>query len=205
MEFQEYLGIGSILATIIVGVISWWVSSYVTKKSLKRQKLNYEIKLYPIISKGFLNKSDDLQIHYQEELLPDPTLLAVDIINSGNVAIENPPIEIKALGATYIIPGYIEEIPAGYEELWELTRTDAEACAVKLAHINPGQIVKARFFLNELPSNPPVFQCPMKDLELQEVNTEMKQIFMNSLLSTLPFSSLGRSIRELNKYFNNMF
>ena len=117
MSFQEYLGVGSIVATLLVGIISWILSSYLTKKSLTKKKINYEMKLFSIISNNFLTRTSDLQIYFHEKLLTEPTLLAVDIINTGNVAIEHPPIEIEAVGATYIIPGYIENVPAGYEDL----------------------------------------------------------------------------------------
>lgn len=202
MNLSEYLGLGSIIATVLVGIISWIISAYLTKKTLNKKKLNYEIKMFPIISKDFFSKSSDLKIYFKEELLPEPTLLAVDIINSGNVAIESPPIEIETMGATYIIPGYIEEIPPGYEDIWELERTDAESCSIHLEHINPGQVVKARFFLDELPKNPPVFKCPMKDLELKEVDTEIKTVFLESLMATLELTNIGRSINRFAKIFN---
>lgn len=73
-------------------------------------------------------------------------LLSVDIVNLGNRAVERPPIIIEALGATYVIPIYIAEAPLGYDELWKLERIDADKCAIHLDHINPGQVVKARFF-----------------------------------------------------------
>jgi hypothetical protein len=199
LNLSEYLGLGSIIATVLVGIISWILSAYLTKKTLKRKKINYEIKMFPIISKDFFSKSSDLKIYFKDELLPEPTLLAVDIINSGNVAIENPPIEIEALGATYIIPGYIEDIPPGYEKIWELERTDAESCAIHLEHINPGQVVKARFFLDELPKFPPVFKSPMKDLEIREVDTEIKKVFLESLISALELTGMGRSIHSITK------
>lgn len=200
MDLAEYLGLGAIIATVLVGIVSWILSAYLTKKTLKRKKINYEIKMFPIISKDFSSKSSDLKIYFKEELLPEPTLLAIDIINSGNVAIEVPPIEIEALGATYIIPGYIEDIPPGYEDIWKLEKTDAESCAIHLEHINPGQVVKARFFLDEFPKNPPVFKCPMKDLEIIEVDTEIKKVFLESLISALELTGMG-SIHRISKIF----
>lgn len=140
------MAIGGISATLIVGVISWFVSAHLTKKSQQKKMLTYEMKKYHIISSDFLKKSNDIKVFYKDNILPEPTLLSVDIINPGNISITDPPIEIEAKGATYIIPGYIEDIEPGYENLWSLVRTDAESCAIRLEHINPGQVVKARFF-----------------------------------------------------------
>jgi hypothetical protein len=185
MGLQEYLGIGSIVATILVGVVSWIVSANLTKKSLLQKKLSYEIRMFSIVSNQFLNKSNELEIYYKKELLPEPTLLAIDIINSGKSSIENPPIVVDAKGTTYIIPGYIEDVPPGYEDLWSLDRKDAETCSINLEHINPGQVVKARFFLDEFPKEVPVFKCPMKDVEIKEVNTEIKKVLLESAVSVV--------------------
>lgn len=181
MKLSDYLTIGSIAATIVIGILSWFVSAYITKKGLQKKRLSYEIKIHPIISKAFFNKTDDLKVYFKNELLPDPTLLSIDIMNTGNVAIERPPIEVEAVGATYVIPGYIEDIPLGYEELWTMERTDAEKCSIRLDHINPGQVVKARFFLDENPKELPLFKCPMKNLEIKKINTEMKELIMEDL------------------------
>jgi len=144
MSLQEYLGVGSIVATLLVGIISWVLSSYLTKKSLTKKKINYEIKLFPIISNNFVTRTSDSQIYFHDKLLTEPTLLAVDIINSGNAAIECPPIEIEAVGVYH--SWYIENVPTAYAELWQLEKNDDHLCAINLKHINPGQVVEARFF-----------------------------------------------------------
>lgn len=175
MNTSDYIAITSIIVGGILTIISWFVSSYITKKNMNRKEIAYEMKMYPIISKKFLDKSNKLEVYFEDEILPEPTLLSVDIINTGNMAIEEPPIEISAVGATYMIPGYIEDIPDGYEDLWTLERADAEECRIILKHINPGQVVKARFFLDELPKDLPKFKCPMKDLAIKRVDLAMKE------------------------------
>ncbi|MEK4045917.1 hypothetical protein NSU18_19990 [Paenibacillus sp. FSL H8-0048] len=189
MQAPELIAIVSIFITVIIGVTSWFISAHLTRRSIRTQKLTYEIQIFPIISREFLkNTTSELRITYKDELLPEPTLLAVDIINTGNCSIENPPITIEAVGATYVIPGYIEDIPPGYEYLWELERTDAEECTIHLAHINPGQVVKARFFLDEFPKEKPLFKCPMKDLVIREVTTELKEVTVNSRINPIDIS-----------------
>lgn len=203
MDTQNLIATISIVASVFVGIISWFVSAALTKKTLKKQKLNYEIKVFPVISQKFI-KSKEFEVFFQDELLPEPTLLTVDIINAGNVAIKNPPIKVEAVGATYLIPGYFEDVPPGYDELWELERSDAEASIIKLKHINPGQVVKARFFLDELPNELPILSCPMEDLEVKEINSEMNQILIKgiseSLVGITPF---GRVILSTSAILRN--
>lgn len=159
------------------------------------------MELFPILSQGLLK--DQLEITYKGEVLPEPTLLAVNIRNTGNVAIDNPPIEIEAIGTTYVIPGYIEDVPPGYENLWTLERSDAESCKIKLDHINPGQIVKARFFLDEIPDKKLLFKCPMRDLTIKEVDPKAKEKLLESIQEIglpLPLHlaiSLSRRLRKL--------
>jgi len=187
MATQDYFSLISIIITILVGIISWIVSAFLTKKSIKQKKLAYEINYFPIISKDFISNASKLKIEYEGELLPEPTLLVVDVMNVGNEAIENPPIEIRAVGATYVIPGYLEDVPPGYEDIWKLERTDAESSAIKLKHINPKQVVKARFLLDEFPKEPPLFVCPMKNLEVRKLDRIDKKKLFLEILNSMPF------------------
>lgn len=169
---SDWIGLIGVAATLFAAVVSWIVSAWLTKKSLATQVLGYRMSVAPVLAVGSLpGGSSALRIEFNGELLAEPVLLSVDIINLGNRAIENPPILVESEGTTYVIPIYIENVPPGYEDLWELKRTDAEQCAIRLKHINPGQIVRARFLLDEIPTKPTVFKCPMKDLVLKEVRS----------------------------------
>ena len=159
---SDWIGIAGAAATIIAALIAWIVSAWATKRSLAQQAIGYRMTMSPLLATDKVpGGSAALKIEFNGEQLVEPVLLSVDIVNLGNRAIERPPILIEAVGAT---PIYIENVPAGYEDLWKLERTDAEQCAVHLEHINPGQVVKARFFLDEIPKQMPVFMCPMKDV-----------------------------------------
>jgi hypothetical protein len=173
----------------VIGVISWFISARIAKKSFSSPKLQYRMSISPLLTKSAMAASSELKIEYKGELLPEPTLLSLDIINAGDVAIENPPIEIKAVGATYVIPGYFEDVPPGYDALWSIERTDAESCAVHLSHINPNQIAKVRFLLDENPKEEPIFECPMKDLTVKRVGSIMTAESAKSILEALPYST----------------
>lgn len=168
----DWIGISGAAATIIAALIAWMVSAWATKRSLAQQSLGYRMTLSPLlVTDKVPSGTVALKIEFNGELLVEPMLLSVDIVNLGNRAIENPPIVIEAVGTAYVIPIYIEDVPPGYEDLWTLERTDAEQCAVRLEHINPGQIVKARFFLDEVPNHMPVFKCPMKNLSVSPMTS----------------------------------
>lgn len=182
LSTTDWIGIGGIGATIIAALISWFVSAWVTRKSLATQTIGYRMSISPLLAMERVpGGKDTLKIEFNGEQLEEPMLLSVDIVNLGNRAIERPPIVIEAMGATYVIPIYIEGAPPGYEELWTLERTDAERCAVNLVHINPGQMVRARFFLDEDPKQLPVFKCPMKDVKV----TELKSPEIGALVTAL--------------------
>jgi len=185
MELGNLISIWNIVATVMIGIITCIVTIYLTKKSMKTKKLTYEMKLTPLIPSGREEDFKNFKIYYNDEQLVKPYLLSVDIINSGNTAIENPPIEIEAMDATYIIPGYFEDIPPGYDDLWLSERKDAEICSISLEHINPGQVAKVRFYLDEEPGEEIVFKCPMKDLQLRRVKTELRESILKSTKSVL--------------------
>jgi hypothetical protein len=179
---SDWIGISGAAATIVAALIAWFVSAWSTRKSLTTQTLGYRMNLSPLLAMDRVpGGKASLKIEFNGEQLVEPMLLSVDIINLGNRAIEQPPIVVEAVGATYVIPIYIEDTPPGYEDLWELKRTDAEQCAIHLEHINPGQVVKARFFLDEVPKQMPVFKCPMKDVKV----TEVKSLEVGPLASAL--------------------
>jgi hypothetical protein len=179
---SDWIGISGVAATIIAALIAWFVSAWSTRKSLATQTLGYRMNFSPLLATERIpGGNTSLKIEFNGEHLVEPMLLSVDIINLGNRAVERPPITIEAVGATYVIPIYIEDVPPGYEDLWRLERTDAEQCAIRLEHINPGQVVRARFFLDDVPKQMPIFKCPMKDLKVAEV----KSLEVGPLVSAL--------------------
>ncbi|MCT4556536.1 MAG: hypothetical protein N4A61_00605 [Pelagimonas sp.] len=171
MEFStsDWIAVAAIAATVIVGVVSWFVSAALTRKSIEKRVLGYRMDSTPLMTTSL--QTAGLKIEFDGEELPEPMLLTVEIFNLGNVALEHPPISIAtSKDATYIIPVQIEDIEPGYEDLWEIERTDADECAIRLAHINPGQVVKATILMDEVPTEMPHFRCPLPNVVVKEVN-----------------------------------
>ncbi len=185
MPIEQKIALASLIASVLIGVISWVVSARVARKSFSSPKLHYHMSMSPLLSKSSLSATNSLKIEFDGVRLTEPTLLSVDIKNVGDVAIENPPIEIEVTKGAYIIPGYFEDVPTGYDDIWTIERTDADSCAIHLAHINPKQIAKVRFFLDENPKEDAVFKCPMKDLTVKRVasviTAESAEVILNAL------------------------
>lgn len=181
---DNIIGIGGIIATVLVGFLSWLVTWKVTKMTIEQLKLAYSYQIFPILSKSVTKSTElnlsDLQIKYKDKLLPNPCLLTVDIINTGNKSINNPPIKIKNIEDIEIIPGYFEDVPSGYESLWKMEKIELDCCKLSLEHINTKQIVKSRFFLADFPKKEILFECPMADIQIQK----MSVIDSNSSSST---------------------
>ena len=181
---DNLIGIGGIIATIVVGIITCLVTWKLTMKTIKQLKLAYSVQLFPILSNSFTKNKEltltDLQIKYKNKLLQNPCLLTLDIINAGNVAINNPPIKIKSNENIEIIPGYFEDVPYGYEELWTIQKNDPNSCTLVLAHINPKQTVRVRFFLDNFPTEKLIFECPMENIQLQEITNSIDSKSKNS-------------------------
>lgn len=170
---NDIIGIGGIIATLLVGIVTCLVTWKLTMKSIKQLKISYNVQVFPILSNSVTKNTDinldDLKIQYKDKELLNPCLLALEIVNIGNEAINEPPIKIRTDEDIEIIPGYFEDIPAGYEDLWSFDKTNPHSCNILLKHINPKQVVKIRFFLDNLPQKKIIFECPMQNVQIQEV------------------------------------
>lgn len=164
------IAITGVAATIIVGIISWIISALIAKKSMKRKELQYKIKISTLLNNDLFKEADKLEIKYKDDIIDELVFLEIDIINSGNVALINPPIKIESRDSTYIIPAYIEELPDGYDEIWSIEREDGETSKMKINHINPGEIIKARFLMDKMPPEEPMFICNMPNLKLKKIS-----------------------------------
>ena len=197
---DSIIGIGGIIATIVVGLITCLVTWKLTMRSIEQQKIEYSKEYFNILSnsiQGQKKSLNGLKIKYGEKELENPTLLLFNIENTGNKAISNPPIMIKS--NCKIIPGYFQDITPGYENKWQMNSINENTCQLKLEHINPGQIVKA-FFMLENDQNDIVFECPMENVNIQEkmkINSQRSHSFVGANKSqkfTIAFSVLSVAI-----------
>lgn len=176
------IGLGGIAATIVIGVISCVVTWKIAQTSLKQKKLNFSSRILNILSSSIdmqHNTLSNLTITLNNQKLKNPCLLLIEIENTGNESIIEPPICIRVSNSTKIFPGYIQDVPPGYESKWLLTKKDDHCCNIELGHINSGQKVKASFFLDNS-TDKINFECPMPDViihEKSEHTTENHTVF----------------------------
>lgn len=190
----DIIAITAVIVTLVVGVVSWFVSAALTHRSIKRMEIQYRLKMTPLLDKSRFREANQITMSYKEDVIDELVLLEVDIINSGNVAIENPPFKIESKDATYIIPAYIDDIPDGYDTFWAFEREDGETCLIKANHINPGQVLKARFLMDQMPAGEPIFICPMPNLNICRTNNIEISPFANKLLEVM-YPALASAIK----------
>jgi len=166
---SDIIGIIGALSTIIIGLLSWFISASHMKKTMERKELQYSMKISPLINKDLFKETNKLEIKYEDDIIEELVLLEITIINSGNMAIENPPIRIESKDATYIIPAYLDDVPDGYEDHWTIEREDGETSLIKVNHINPGQKIKAKFLMDKMPPENPMFICATPNLKIKRI------------------------------------
>jgi hypothetical protein len=164
---SEYIAIAGVLASLVSALVTWLVM----KRKFSSKRLSYAYEIEPIVRSGDPDLARDLKVFFRGEELPEPALLSVTIANTGYTAIEDATVVIKLPGAMYLIPGYFLDVPAGYDLLWDIERSDAEECTIKFKHINPKQIAKVRLLMDEIPDGDPAISCPMPNVECVKATT----------------------------------
>lgn len=193
---SDIIGIVGTVATVVVGILSWFLSAYIAKKQMRNEELSYRMRITPLLNNKLFKDEDKLEISYKGDVIDRLVFFELDIVNSGNVAVKNPPIRITSLDATYIIPAYLEDVPSGYDALWQIEREDGETCLIVAEHINPGQTIKARFLMDNMPPGEPNFSCAVPDLKIRRIADIQVSPVATTILEAF-YPSLARAVRAL--------
>lgn len=193
---SDMIGIVGAVATVVVGVVSWFLSAYFAKKQMRNEELSYRMRITPLVNNKLFKDEDKLEIYYKGDIIDRLVFFELDIINSGNVGIKNPPIRVTSFDATYIIPAYLEDVPPGYDSLWQFEREDGETCLIIADHINPGQTIKARFLMDTMPPREPEFSCAVPDLQIKRI-ADIKVSPVATTILEVFYPSLARAVRAL--------
>lgn len=197
---QDIIGIVGIIVTIILGIISCVVTWKVAKRSIEKKKLCYQLEIFPILL--LKNRNKDLIVSYKNEELKNPCLVALDIINKGNKAVLNPPFEISCKNSL-LLPAFIEDIPCGYENKWELSSESRNKVKISVEYINPNQIIRARFYADLEKNDIPQTVCPMPNVEYINIESEIRNRVINIIGEEFfSFSLSGRV--SFNRTFSNL-
>ena len=149
------------------GVVVTWL---IMKRQFQSKRLSYSVEVEPILRRTDPELIFDLKVMFKGEELLRPTLLNLDVANTGYAAVEDVRIIVRLPGTTYLVPGYFLDLPPGYAALWTITSTDAEECEIHLKHLNPKQIARVRLLMDETPTGVPQVVCPMANVRLVRVD-----------------------------------
>ena len=190
---DNMLSVAAILIAIIIGIISCVVTWKAALRSVSRTKLTYYKRVIKILSNSIHEQYTglgDLKITYGNKPLDNPSLLLLEIENTGNASISHPPISIKAKKNTQvcIFSGFIQNTPEGYEDIWKIQPQSTDCYNIAIGHMNPKQLLKAVFLLDHCSSEDEIsFICPMQDV------TITRRISEEDLSDVLSSTFLGSS------------
>ncbi len=182
----------NIVVTILVGLITAIVTWKAAKANVNERSLSYSLKIHPILNSKFPAKEhaswQNIRITYNNVVLTNPCLVSLEIINTGNKGIENPPILVSNKENIEMIPLEVENIPTGY--IWCIESDSSVSCKVSASLINPKQKLRASFFMSANPQQPLDFSCAMCDLQCHEI-TGTDVVRENvSIRTNIPYSVL---------------
>lgn len=187
----EFIALAGVFATLLGVLVTWLVM----RRQFASKKLSYSYSVERLLRNSEPDLSRDLQVTYRGDLLPSPTLLNLEIINTGPTAVENASVVVKLPDATYLIPGFFVDVPVGYEDLWEIERSDAEECTILLRHINPKQVARVRLLMDEVPDGELRISCAMPNVEFTRASPVKLGLVAKILVDTLAPPLIGLRLK----------
>lgn len=183
----------NILANILVAVITAVVAWKVAKVNTNAKSLSYSLKIYPILDYKFRSENSnaplkEIMITYDGAILENPCLVIVEVINSGNKGIENPPILISNNENIEMIPLEVDEVPKGYS--WKIETETPSSCKISASLINPKQKLRASFFMSSNPKEELEFSCAMCDLQCHEISGTVEKDKKEKSAFKIPYGAV---------------
>lgn len=168
----------NIVVNVLIAIVSAMIAWKVAKVNTNAKTLSYRVSMYPILDYKFQSKNGgvplkEIKIMYNGAVLPNPCLVLLEITNTGNKGIENPPILISNNEEIEMIPLEIENVPKGF--IWKIESENEYSCKISASLINSKQKLRASFFMSENPRNPLEFSCAMCDLSCHEVTGSIEK------------------------------
>lgn len=179
---ENIIGIGGILATIIVGIITCMVTWIVAKRSQKIMKFSWSAEITKVLNINPEVDRGKIQLLHDGIEIKNPHMIQMKIKNVGNASIAFPVLMIKVDNSDKIIPLGFNDIPYGYENKWKLRVISNKECKIELEHINPKQEFSIILFAD---GNEPkiTVSCPMKDIALKEVKNDKTSTIASLFIS----------------------
>lgn len=169
----DLIDVAGIISTLLVGIITCVVTWTVAKRSQKTMRLSWSADVSKVLNIDYVMNIGKIQLVHDGVELENPYMIQVNIMNTGNTAIDSPDIMIKIKNSKKVIPVGFGKIPYGYEDKWRLSSINDEECKAHLDHINPKQEFNIMIFA-ECICPMILLSCPMKDVFLKEKQKDAK-------------------------------
>ena len=123
----------NIVVNVLIAIVSAMIAWKVAKVNTNAKTLSYRVSMYPILDYKFQSKNGgvplkEIKIMYNGAVLPNPCLVLLEITNTGNKGIENPPILISNNEEIEMIPLEIENVPKGF--IWKIESENEYSCKI---------------------------------------------------------------------------
>lgn len=197
---QDIIGIGGIIATIVVGIITCIVTWIVAKKSQRIMKLSWNANASKVLNTRSQFGKEKMQLLFDGNPIDNPSILQIRIKNTGNSSIVMPIIKIRINNGERLIPAGFIDIPYGYEEKWKYEAISEKECKIVLEHINPKQEFTAVFFVDAEKFEIDV-SCPMKDITIKESDFLAEKMLGNKGLKDILINIISILIAMLGAIF----
>lgn len=178
MSNTDLIALAGVVAALL-GALTTWLAM---RKQYQAKRLFFNLEIEALLRRQDPKLSQDLEILYRGQPLPSPTLISLDIGNSGYAAVENAIVIVQIPGSQHVIPAYFFEVPAGYEDLWKVHALEKDRCEVRMQHLNPKQVARVRLMIGNAPTGDVQVTCPMPNVQLTEVGTERLNKLSEALL-----------------------
>ena len=161
---EDFIGIGGIFATIIVGILSSKVTWEVAKKSQKIMKLLWSAEISQVreivpepfrLGQSWISHADENKYTIQ-----------IKVKNIGNVAIVSPIMLLNINNCSKVISRGLGNIPYGYENKWKLCEINDKEYKIALEHINPQQEFTVTLYAYGRDDPNITFSCPMENVSV---------------------------------------
>ena len=160
----------AVLGAIITGVAAglWWFFQQYWLRKANRKRLVYQVRCAPVAKRTTLKKElQDLGL--AEHVTPDSAVAELVLTNKTGETVHSLNGKFLVKDAVFVTPGWMPNVPNGFEQVWEITQGQDRLVLVELEYINPNQAFTARFLLDKMPPTNPslIMAAPGFTLECQ--------------------------------------
>lgn len=197
MTWYQNPTVSAVLGAVAGAIISAIVSVIIWRKTLKIKRIDCIINDISSLLSVSDKIKDELDVSYSEKKVESVYFISLEIINSGNEAVKDQPVNIRLANKSNIIDYSSKTFPAvGFGDIEEHNKKD-NSLELKIALMNPGDKVSLEivsidnsdetvdvFLKNENVHNR-IYSNKHGDLSLPHLTSE-KNMMLLAIISSLP-------------------